>query len=104
MAAYYVYIMASRSKVLYTGVTNDLLRRVAEHKGGLVPGFTSRYRVDRLVYFECTPNVASAVARERQIKAWRREKKVALIEANNAEWADLSVSLIGDLNPRSEEP
>jgi len=87
---YYVYIMASRSRTLYAGVTNDLERRVAEHKRGLLPGFTSRYRVSRLVYFEATENVESAIAREKEIKCWRREKKVALIESGNPTWDDLA--------------
>ena len=93
MTQYYVYVMASRSRVLYTGVTNDLRRRVHEHKGGLVPGFTARYRVTRLVYFEATQNVSAAITREKQIKAWRREKKVALIDAVNPSWEDLSSQL-----------
>jgi len=87
---YYVYIVASKSRTLYVGVTNDLERRVYEHKKGLLPGFTSKYRASRLVYFESTENVESAIAREKQIKSWRREKKVTLIEANNATWEDLS--------------
>jgi putative endonuclease len=72
-------------------VTNDLERRVAEHRRGLLPGFTSRYRVSRLVYFEIADNVESAIAREKEIKGWRREKKVALIESSNPTWDDLAV-------------
>jgi putative endonuclease len=87
---YHVYILASRSRTLYVGVTNDLERRVDEHKRGLLPGFTSRYRVSRLVYFEATENVESAIAREKEIKRWRREKKVALIESSNPTWDDLA--------------
>ena len=90
MRQYYVYIMASRSRVLYAGVTNDLVRRVAEHKAGEMGGFTSRYRVTNLVYYEGTQDVWAALAREKQIKAWRRDKKIALIEATNPEWEDLS--------------
>ncbi|MBZ5588734.1 MAG: GIY-YIG nuclease family protein [Acidobacteriia bacterium] len=82
--------MSSRSRTLYTGVTNDLERRVNEHRLGQIPGFTARYRVTRLVYYETTPNVSAAIAREKQIKAWRREKKVALIETANPQWEDLS--------------
>jgi putative endonuclease len=86
---YFVYIMASRSRTLYTGVTHDLRRRVAEHKAGSVPGFTSRFRVTQLVYYEVTSDAYAAIAREKQIKAWRREKRVALIESANPGWHDL---------------
>jgi len=87
---YYVYIMASQSGVLYTGVTNDLNRRVGEHKEGQIPGFTKRYKVSRLVYYETTDNVNAAIAREKQIKRWRREKKVKLVETINRGWNDLA--------------
>ena len=90
MPQYYVYIMASRSGVLYTGVTNDLNRRVAEHKEGLIPGFTRKYKVNRLVYYEATRDVNAAIAREKQIKRWRREKKTRLIETLNRGWDDLA--------------
>jgi len=90
MAEYCVYILASRSGTLYVGVTNNLLRRVYEHKHKLVPGFTKRYNIDRLVYYEATPDVRAAIAREKQIKPWRREKKVALIESKNRDWHDLA--------------
>jgi putative endonuclease len=87
---YFVYIMASYRRVLYIGVTNNLERRVYEHKHGLLPGFTSKYRVNRLVYFEETPDVRAALEREKQIKGWLRSKKIALIEAANPDWRDLS--------------
>jgi putative endonuclease len=88
---YYVYILSSWTRTLYVGVTNDLELRLAQHRDRTSSsGFTHRYRVDRLVYFECTPNVRAAIAREKQIKAWRRSKKVDLISANNPEWRDLS--------------
>ena len=87
---YYVYILASDSRVLYTGVTNDLQRRVYRHKTGMLPGFTKRYSVTRLVYFEMTTDVRSALEREKQLKAWRRSKKVELIEAENPLWSDLT--------------
>ncbi|MBI5739158.1 MAG: GIY-YIG nuclease family protein [Nitrospirae bacterium] len=90
MKQYYVYIMTNRSKTLYTGVTNNLERRVYEHKNKLVAGFTSKYNIDRLVYFEATQDINSAIAREKQLKGWLRAKKVALIEASNPEWQDLS--------------
>ena len=90
MMQYYVYIMANRSKMLYTGVTNDLQRRVYEHQHHLIEGFTSRYQVTRLVYFEETTDVYAAIAREKQIKGWLRAKKMTLIESVNPEWRDLS--------------
>jgi putative endonuclease len=90
MRTYYVYIMASRSRVLYVGVTNDLARRVSEHKRGRNAGFTSRYRVTRLVYFEEFADVRDAIAREKAIKGWRRSRKVALIEGRNPTWCDLT--------------
>jgi putative endonuclease len=87
---YCVYILASASRNLYTGVTNNLQRRLAEHREGLVPGFTSRYRVFRLVHYEVFNNIGRAIAREKEIKAWRREKKIWLIERQNRTWQDLS--------------
>jgi putative endonuclease len=91
----YVYIMASRSRTLYTGVTNSLERRAAEHKRHRTPGFTDRYRIERLVYFETWGHIRDAIQREKQIKGWRRSKKIALIEAKNATWADLSEGWYG---------
>ena len=82
--------MASQSGVLYIGVTNDLNRRVGEHKEGLISGFTKRYKVNRLVYYESMGEVKDAIAREKQIKRWRREKNVSLIETTNSEWNDLA--------------
>ena len=76
MRQYWVYIAANRTRTIYTGVTNDLERRMFEHRSRLVPGFPSKYRIDRLVYFEVTVDVRAAIAREKQIKGWRREKKV----------------------------
>jgi putative endonuclease len=90
MKAYAVYIMASASGVLYTGVTNDLERRVFEHKSGRVPGFSLRYKTKKLVYFEVFGDVRAAIAREKELKGWLRNKKVALIESMNREWKDLS--------------
>ena len=88
--SYYVYILSSRTKRLYTGVTNDLVRRVAEHKIGALQGFTKRYSINRLVHIEESDSIRPAIEREKQIKAWRREKKVALIESTNPEWDDLA--------------
>jgi len=95
---YFTYIMASRSRVLYVGVTNDLRRRVVEHRSGEGAGFTQRYRVDRLVYCETFRYVHDAIAREKQIKGWVRARKVALIENTNPAWQDLSADL-GSLPP-----
>jgi putative endonuclease len=88
--SYYVYIMSSPSRTLYTGVTNDLERRVNEHKSGAFDSFTKRYRVDRLVYFQETNDINAAIAAEKQIKGISRSKKIALIEAENPTWQDLS--------------
>ena len=90
MRTYYVYIMASRSRVLYVGVTNDLTRRVDEHKRSLNAGFTSRYRVTRLVYFEEFADIRDAIAREKAIKGWRRSRKISLVDARNPTWEDLA--------------
>jgi len=87
---YYVYIMTNRSRTLYTGVTDNLERRVYEHKNELIAGFTKKYNIKKLVYFEATIDVLAAIAREKQIKGWLRRKKVALIESRNPEWKDLS--------------
>ena len=90
MHAYHVYILASITRVLYVGMTSDLRGRVYKHKTGAFPGFTSRYKVNRLVHFELYHNVHDAIARERQLKGWVRQKKIELIEAGNPEWEDLS--------------
>jgi len=90
MNQFFVYIMTNRSRTLYVGVTNSLERRVFEHKNHLVKGFTSRYRIDMLVYYEMTQDVEVAIAREKQIKGWLRSKKIALIESMNPEWDDLA--------------
>jgi putative endonuclease len=90
MSSYYVYIMASKKNgTIYIGVTNDLSRRVYEHKNGLVEGFTSKYKVHNLVYFEKFEDVRYAIQREKQLKNWRREWKKNLIEKENPEWKDL---------------
>ena len=91
MAEYYVYIMTNRSRTLYTGITNNLERRVYEHKRKLIPGFTSKYNLVQLAYYEATPSIESAITREKQIKGWLRRKKIALIESVNPEWRDLSL-------------
>ncbi len=89
MNQYYVYIMTNRSKTLYTGVTNDLTRRVYEHKNKMIDGFTKKYNITKLVYFEETNDILSAITREKQIKGWLRSKKIALIGSVNPKWEDL---------------
>ena len=96
MPQYHVYIMSNASRTLYTGVTNDIARRVCEHKQKLVPSFTSKYNVTSLVFAEATHDVRAAIVRERQIKGWRRSKKIALIESLNPEWDDLSEAWFGN--------
>ena len=88
--AYYVYILSSRSGRLYIGVTNDLERRVRQHKRRELPGFTSRYFIDRLVYYEETSDVHDAIAREKELKGWVRARKCALIDSMNPTWSDLA--------------
>ena len=87
---YYVYLLASKSRRLYVGMTNNLERRLYEHKNKLADGFTKLYQIDRLVFFESTNDVRVAIEREKEIKKWRREKKIALIETINLLWAELS--------------
>jgi putative endonuclease len=90
MRQYYIYIMSSKSRTLYTGVTNDLRRRVYEHKHKLTSGFTAKYNITQLVYYEATSDIRSAITREKQIKGWLRAKKVASVESINPGWQDLS--------------
>jgi putative endonuclease len=93
--SYYVYVLASRKNgTLYVGVTNDLIRRIHEHKTDAVPGFTKRYGVKTLVYFEQTDSIEGAIEREKHIKKWERAWKVELIERNNPEWTDLYPGLL----------
>ena len=82
--------MANRSKTLYTGVTSGLIKRIWQHKQKFIPGFTKKYNINKLVYYELTESITSAIAREKQIKGWVRVKKIALIESQNPEWKDLS--------------
>ena len=90
MNDYYVYILTNdRDKLLYIGVTNDLQRRVYEHKNGMFEGFTKDYGIHKLVYYEMCHDVKDAIKREKQLKNWRREKKIALIERMNPNWKDL---------------
>ena len=93
---YFVYLMASaRNGTLYAGVTNNLIRRVYEHKQGLTGGFTSRYAVHHLVWFKSTPSIEAAIHREKQVKNWKRQWKVAMIEKSNPTWMDLYDTLLG---------
>src|SRR2546428_9901375 len=86
----YIYILASLSRRLYTGVTNNLERRMYQHRNKLTPGFATSYRINRLVYFEVVYGAMNAIRREKQIKAWTREKRMALVESVNAGWLDLA--------------
>jgi putative endonuclease len=103
MGQYYVYIMTNKSKTLYAGVTNDLGRRILEHKNKLIRGFTKRYNITKLVYCESVNDVEAAIRREKQIKGWLRSKKIALIEANNPDWRDLSEEWFGLLKSPDRE-
>jgi putative endonuclease len=92
--AFFVYMVTNRSRgVLYTGLTNDLERRVSEHRNGTVKGFTKQYRVNRLVYYENYGDVRDAITREKEIKGWRREKKNALVRTLNPKWEDMGQKL-----------
>jgi putative endonuclease len=90
---YFVYILAGKSGVLYTGITSSLARRISDHKEKKMPGFTQKYSVSRLVWFEPYGAVVTAITREKEIKSWRRSKKVALIQTKNPTWRDLFASV-----------
>ncbi len=91
---YYIYILSNwNNRVLYIGVTNNLERRIYEHKNNIIKGFTEKYNVNKLVYFEETNSIKEAITREKQIKRWTRKKKVCLIEKTNKEWIDLTNSI-----------
>ena len=89
MKQYYVYIVTNHSKTLYTGVTNDLKRRVSQHQQKTNPGFTARYHIGELVFYEVYNDIRNAIAREKQIKGWTRARKIALIEESNPGWQEL---------------
>jgi putative endonuclease len=93
MKNYYVYIITNKSKTLYVGMTNNLNRRMFEHKNKIIEGFTKKYNIDKLVYFETFTNAYEAIRREKQIKGWLRIKKINLIEEMNPGWNDLSEEL-----------
>jgi len=95
MKEYYVYIMTNGVRTLYIGVTQYLMRRVFEHKEKLVEGFTKRYNITMLVYYETTSDIRAAIAREEQLKSWRRSKKIALIKSSNPQWKDFSLEWHG---------
>jgi putative endonuclease len=93
MGQYYIYILSSYTRTIYTGITNDLARRIAQHKQQVGSSFTGKYKVTHLVYFEAMSSVRDAISREKEIKGWRREKKVKLIESLNPDWDDLGEGL-----------
>jgi len=101
---YFVYILASLSGTLYIGVTNDLHHRVWQHKQHEIDGFTKAYEVDRLVYYESFFIVSNAIARAKQLKGWRRQKKIALIESMNPQWKDFSREWYGSRGPSTRPP
>jgi putative endonuclease len=95
MNQYYVYIVTNKKQgVLYIGVTNDLIKRIYQHKNGLVKGFTKKYNCDKLVYFEIHNDIKEAITREKQMKKWKRQWKIELIEKSNPEWNDLYYNLM----------
>ncbi|NQT96028.1 MAG: GIY-YIG nuclease family protein [Candidatus Omnitrophica bacterium] len=94
MKSYFTYIMTNYSKTLYTGVTSDLEKRVYEHKNKLIDGFTKKYNIDKLVYYVETNDINSAIEHEKQIKGWKRSKKIELIESMNPKWKDLGAYLL----------
>jgi putative endonuclease len=94
---YFVYLLASKTRTLYVGVTNDIMRRVAQHRDGSGSRFTRRYAVNRLVFVESTSDVRDAIAREKQIQRWSRGKRIALIEERNPDWTDLAQAGLGPL-------
>ena len=95
MKTYYVYILANkRNRTLYIGITNDLVRRISEHKSGMMEGFTKKYSIDKLVYYESTTDVNEAITREKRLKKWKRQWKIDLIENSNQDWQDLSVDFL----------
>ena len=97
MKSYFVYILSSKTKALYVGMTDNLSRRIFEHKSGLVVGFTKRYNVNMLIYYESQPDLKSAIKREKQLKHWHRQWKINLIEEENKEWKDLYAEITDPL-------
>src|SRR3954464_9123445 len=94
----FVYVLASKTRTIYVGVTNDLVRRIWEHRGGMVAGFTRRYGVYKVVYYEELRDPSGAISREKQIKGWARVKKVAMIESVNPEWNNLAENWFVDVS------
>ena len=90
MKSYYVYILANKGRMLYTGITSNIEKRIYEHEHHLINGYTKRYNINKLVYFEETNDVNAAIEREKQLKCWLRHKKISLIESVNLEWQDLA--------------
>jgi putative endonuclease len=100
---FFVYVMSSASRTLYVGVTNDIVRRTDEHRHKRVEGFAARYNCTELVYYEWYSEVGAAIAREKELKGWRRSKKVALIESTNPEWRDLWDEVTAHFHPESRD-
>ena len=98
MKQYYVYILSNNTKMLYIGVTNNLPRRIYEHKDKLVKDFSSKYNLTKLIYYESTKNVYEAIKREKQLKNWHREWKLNLISSKNPDWIDLSIHIDAEIN------
>lgn len=98
---YYVYILSNNGRMIYIGVTNNLIKRVLEHKSKLIEGYTSRYDINKLVYYEETNNILLAIQREKQLKNWKRKWKVELIESANKNWLDLFNDLSPNIDPES---
>jgi len=96
---FFVYILASKARTLYVGVTRDLPRRVLEHKTKSIPGFTAKYRIDRLVHFDETDFLLETIRREKELKGWRRARKIALIEQTNPSWNDLASGWYDPVDP-----
>jgi putative endonuclease len=95
MKDYYIYILTNKKHgTLYIGITNNLMRRIYEHKNGIIKGFTKKYNLDKLVYFEQTTDINAAIQREKRLKKWNRAWKIELIESINSEWKDLSESFV----------
>jgi putative endonuclease len=101
---FHVYILTNVSKMRYIGVTNDLQRRTYEHKHKLVPGFSAKYNLHRLVYFEAFGHIGDAIAREKELKGWLRSKKVALIQSQNPKWLDLAADWFKTAKITNEAP
>ncbi len=104
MKTFYIYILTNKSKTLYVGFTNNLIRRLNEHKHKLVKGFTNKYNISKLIYFETFSHANDAIRREKQIKGWLRKKKIMLIESKNPEWKDISDEILPPTSRAQNDP